>query len=107
MVDEPWLILSQRRNKKINRGDRVNNVWKEHFHEYNEKEEYRDITSHYGRHYFTRYWKIQEGVPRELVQYMRGDKIGDVKSGDSINDYLEAYYEDVKDIYLDRVPKFL
>jgi integrase/recombinase XerD len=107
MVDEPWLVLSQRTDGKIKRGDPVNTVWKDHFHEYNQMEGYRDITSHYGRHYFTRYWKIKEDIPRELVQYMRGDKLGDVKSGDSIDDYLAAYYEDIEELYLNRAPKFL
>jgi len=106
-VDEPWLILSQRTHGKMVRGDRINTVWKDHFDEYNEAEEHRNITTHYGRHYFTRYWKIQEEIPRELVQYMRGDELGDVKSGDAIDDYLAAYYEDIESMYLDRVPKFL
>ena len=106
-VDEPWLILSQRTNGKMDRGDRINSVWKEHFQEYNQIDGCRTITTHYGRHYFTRYWKIQEDVPRELVQYMRGDKLGDVESGDSIDDYLAAYYEDIESVYLNRVPKFL
>jgi len=106
-VDEPWLILSQRTHKKMTQGDPINTVWKAHFHEYNQAEEYREVTTHYGRHYFTRYWKIQEEIQRELVQYMRGDELGDTRSGDSIDDYLAAYYEDIKTIYLDRVPKFL
>ncbi|EMA23806.1 tyrosine-type recombinase/integrase [Haloarcula marismortui] len=106
-VNEPWLILSQRTNGKINRGDRINNVWKKHFQQYNQMDGYRTITTHYGRHYFTRYWKIQEDITRELVQYMRGDKLGDAKSGDSIDDYLEAYYEDIESVYLNHVPKFL
>jgi integrase/recombinase XerD len=91
----------------MTQGDPINTVWKAHFHEYNQAEEYREVTTHYGRHYFTRYWKIQEEIQRELVQYMRGDELGDTRSGDSIDDYLAAYYEDIKTIYLDRVPKFL
>jgi integrase/recombinase XerD len=106
-VDEPWLVLSQRTNDRFDSGNRINVLWKQHFQEYNEIDGRRDITTHYGRHYFTRYWKIQEDVPRELVQYMRGDKLGDARSGDSIDDYLAAYYEDIESIYLNRVPKFL
>lgn len=106
-VDEPWLILSQRTNEKIARGDPINAVWKDHFKEINQAEDYRDVTTHYGRHYFTRYWKIREEISRELVQYMRGDKLGDAKSGDSIDEYLAAYYEDINSVYTDRVPKFL
>ena len=106
-MNEPWLLLSQRTNRKIDRGDRINNTWKEHFQEYNQMDGYRTITTHYGRHYFTRYWKIQEDIPRKLVQYMRGDKLGDARSWDSIDDYLAAYYEDIESEYLNRVPKFL
>jgi len=104
-VDSSWLVLSQRTFEKIKRSDRVNQVWRDYFAEYNETEQYRDITSHFGRYYFTNYWKVHEGVPRELVQYMRGDKLGE--NGESIDDYLTAYYEDIKDVYLDHVFKLL
>lgn len=107
MVDSSWLILSQRTFGKIERSDRVNQVWRDYFSEYNEVEQYRDITSHFGRYYFTNYWKVQENLPRELVQYMRGDKLGDNSGSESIDDYLTAYYEDIKDVYLNRVFKVL
>jgi len=105
-VNDPWLLLSQSTSGKINRGDRINNVWKEHFQECNQMDGYRIITTHYGRHYFTRYWKIQKDIPRELVQYMWGEELGGARSGDSIDDYLAAYYEDIESEYLNRVPKF-
>ncbi len=54
---------------------------KDHFEGLNSAAEYqkhRNIRSHYGRNFFTNYWKIQENIPRELVQYMRGDKLVDI-----------------------------
>lgn len=106
-VDSRWLILSQRTFGKIERIDRVNQVWRNHFSEYNETEQYRDITSHFGRYFFTNYWKVHENIPRELVQYMRGDKLGDNTNRESIDDYLTVHYKDIKDLYLDRIFKVL
>lgn len=105
-VDQPWLVLSERKYEKMDRGDRVNDVWKSHFAAYNGQEEYRDITSHYGRHYFSTYWKIHEDIPRELVQYMRGDKLGE-NNGESIDEYLFAHYTDIEELYLNRIFKLL
>lgn len=106
-VDNPWLILSQRTFEKIERGDQVNQVWKTNFASYNENTQYRDITSHYGRYFFTNYWKVHETIPRELVQYMRGDKLGNNRTSESIDDYLTAHYEDVEELYLNRIFKVL
>jgi len=105
-VDLPWLVISERTYEKMDRTDCVNRIWKDHFAAYNDNEEYRDITSHYGRHYFTTYWKIREDVQRELVQYMRGDKLGE-NNGESIDTYLHTYYSDIQDLYLDRIFKLL
>ncbi len=106
MMDTPWLVLSQRKYAKIERTDILTDVWKEHFFEYNTSDQYRTITSHYGRHYFSRYWRVQENIPRELVQYMRGDKIGK-NNGESIDQYLTAYFEDISELYLNSIFKFL
>jgi len=105
-VDEPWLILSERTFEKIEQGEAVNAVWKEHFAEFNDQEGYRNITSHYGRHYFTSYWKLERDIPRELIQYMRGDKLGSGNQ-ESIDEYLTAYYEDINQIFLDQIFKIL
>lgn len=109
-MDSPWLILSQRTFGKIERSDRVNQVWRNHFAEYNEPEQYRDITSHFGRYYFTNftnYWKVYENVSRELVQYMRGDKLGNSSNSESIDEYLTAYYENVEELYLNQIFRIL
>ncbi|WP_435345066.1 tyrosine-type recombinase/integrase [Haloarchaeobius sp. HRN-SO-5] len=101
-VEEPWLILSKRTFEKMEQGDTVNTVWKDHFSEYNDLDGYRKITSHYGRHYFTSYWKLKENIPRELVQYMRGDKLG-AGEGESIDEYLTAHYQDIRGLYRERI----
>lgn len=104
---EPRLFLSKKTHSKIDKKV-VNTEWKNAFHpEYAETEEYRDVTSHFGRHWFTTYWKIQENVPRELVQYMRGDKLGDGARyhSDAIDAYLHAYYEDIEELYRKNIYK--
>jgi integrase/recombinase XerD len=105
-VDLPWLVISERTYEKMDRTDCVNRIWKDHFAAYNGSEDNRDITSHYGRHYFTTHWKIREDVQRELVQYMRGDKLGE-NNGESIDTYLHTYYSDIRELYLNRVFKLL
>ena len=106
-VDAPYLILSKRTFGQLTNGDSVRRRWREAFAEYNENDRYRDITSHYGRYFFTNYWKVKEDAPRELVQYMRGDKLGDSGSGDVIDEYLTAYYDDIMELYLNRIFKLL
>ncbi|WP_254832839.1 tyrosine-type recombinase/integrase [Haloglomus salinum] len=106
-VDVPYLILSERTFGQLTNGDMVRQCWKEAFAEHNEDDRYRDITSHYGRYFFTNYWKVKEDAPRELVQYMRGDKLGDSGSSDIIDEYLTAYYEDIRGLYLNRIFKLL
>ncbi|WP_411967345.1 tyrosine-type recombinase/integrase [Haloferax sp. YSSS75] len=103
-ADTQWLILSQRTFGKIVRGDRVNEIWKHHFATHNESDRYRNITSHYGRYFFTNYWKVHQDLPRELVQYMRGDKLGEY-SGEAIDEYLSAYFTDIRDHYLNYIFK--
>ncbi|QLH79831.1 site-specific integrase [Halosimplex rubrum] len=79
----------------------VNRAWKETFHPaFAETAEYRAITSHFGRHYFTTYWRTEQDLPRELVQYMRGDVVGDPAADDSaMHHYLHTYYEDIEEPY--------
>jgi hypothetical protein len=77
-------------------------AWKDAFHpEYDETEHHRAITSHFGRHRFTTYWRVERNVNYELIQYMRGDKTG--KSPGSgrgaIDRYIHTYYEDIEPIY--------
>ena len=102
---KPELFLSKTRHLPINK-QAVNNVWKETFHpEYIETDEYRAVTSHYGRHRFTTYWRVREGMNRELIKYMRGDRFGNSDADDraSINDYIHTYYEDIEPVYRERI----
>lgn len=104
---EPWLILAKTTHGQIeNQG--VNAIWKDAFHpEYDETEEYRAITSHFGRHFFTTYWRVHEDLNRELIKYMRGDTAGSATMEDmgAIDEYIHTYYEDIEEIYRDRIFK--
>lgn len=103
----PEVFLSKTRHKKLNK-QAVNDVWKDVFHpEYGETEEHRAVTSHFGRHRFTTYWRVGEDLNKEIIKYMRGDKFGSTNSDDraAINDYIHTYYEDVEPIYRERIFK--
>ncbi|WP_231727715.1 tyrosine-type recombinase/integrase, partial [Haloferax profundi] len=50
---EPWVFLSKKSHTKLTTKG-VNQIWKDAFHpEYAETDEYRAVTSHFGRHRFT------------------------------------------------------
>ena len=105
---EPWVFLSKKTHTKIDKKI-VNKEWRAAFSaaRFDETEKFKAVTSHFGRHWFTTHWRVQENVPRELVQYMRGDKLGEGARNhrDAIDTYLHAYYEDIKDLYLERIYK--
>lgn len=104
---EPWLFLSQKSHSKINKKT-VNKVWKDAFHpEYAETEQHRPVTSHFGRHRFSTWWRVEQDLNRELVKYMRGDKPGSISatSREAIDAYLHTYYEDIEELYLENVYK--
>lgn len=98
-VDDEHLPISQRHDRPS--GRHINNVWQDAFlPEYGETNEYRAVSSHFGRHYFTTYWKKEQGLQSELVQYMRGDRVGDpVSDGSAMHHYLHTYYRDIEDRY--------
>lgn len=102
---EQWVFLNDKTHSKLNRS-RANKMWKKEFHpEYAESNEYRPITSHFGRHRFSTWWRVEQGINRELVEYMRGDKAGsaEVSTWETIDAYLHTYYEDICDTYLDNI----
>lgn len=104
---EPWLFLSKNGQKQL-RKNNINEVWKTYFHpEYAETEDHRAITSHFGRHYFTTYWRVKEDLNQELVKYLRGDTVGGSRLSDqgAIRHYLHTYYEDVEEVYRERIFK--
>lgn len=101
IVDEPYVFLSKQRRKQLRKQD-INRVWKDAFHpEYAETDDHRAITSHYGRHYFTTYWRVQQDLSQELVKYMRGDTPGPANMDEmgAINEYIHSYYEDIESVY--------
>lgn len=104
---EPWLFLSKNQRTQLRRKD-VNLVWKGAFHpEYEETEEHKAVTSHYGRHWFTTYWRVDRDLNRELIKYMRGDTSGSATIEDrgAIDEYIHTYYEDIEPIYREQIFK--
>lgn len=102
---QPWLFLSTSTYQQLMAQD-VNKIWKGAFHpEYTETDDHRAVTSHYGRHRFTTYWRVQQDWPTELVKYMRGDTPGPATIDElgAFNHYVHPYYEDIRDRYLDEV----
>lgn len=98
-VEEPWLLLSKRRFRQLDIGD-VNRVWTNTFHpEYEETDRHKAVTSHYGRHWFTTFWKVHQGINAELVHYMRGDEAGTSIEEGAMHHYIHTYYEDIEKIY--------
>lgn len=96
---EPWLFLSLKSHTQIT-SKGVNGVWKDAFHpEYAETDEHRPVTSHFGRHRFTTYWRVEQDVNRQLVKYMRGDRTGAYRNDRGMNAYLHAYYRDIEELY--------
>ncbi len=105
---EPWLFLSKNGHKQLRKKAINKDVWKKAFHpEYAETDDYRAITSHFGRHYFTTYWRVSEDLNQELVKYMRGDTVGGIQLSDqgAIRHYLHTYYEDIEEVYRERIFK--
>ena len=96
-VDSPWVFLSQRGNQL--QKDDVATLWRDLFHPtYAETEHHRGISSHYGRHRFTTYWRVKQDLARPLVKYLRGDRPGSVSitERDGIDQYIHTYYEDIE-----------
>ncbi|MBB6090759.1 tyrosine-type recombinase/integrase [Halobacterium salinarum] len=104
---EPWLFLSQTTREQMTKQG-VNEIWKSAFQpEYAETEDYRGITSHFGRHRFTTYWRVEQDLNRELIKYMRGDTAGsaNLKDRGAIDEYIHTYYEDIEPIYREQIYK--
>jgi len=105
-VDEPWVFLSKRTFTQMT-PQGVNKEWKEAFHpEYAETDDCAPVTSHYGRHHFSSYWRLVEGLDREHVQYMRGDRVQPLDDfPDSIDDYLHPNYDLIESAYRQNIFK--
>lgn len=103
-VDEDWLFLSERTFTQM-QPTWVNEEWKAAFHpEYAETENRKPITSHFGRHWFSSYWRLNVGISREHVQYMRGDRVAPMDDfPDAIDDYIHPHYRHIESEYRNSV----
>ena len=104
----PWLFLSRTNHTKVD-DEAIANTWKRHFYpEYEENQQHWAVASHYGRHRFTAYWRVEENVNRELIRYMRGDTSagGTVDPAGGIDHYTHSYYEHIEPFYRERIYKF-
>lgn len=98
---EPWVFLSQTNHTQLTKQG-ILEPWKAAFHPaYTETETHRAVTSHYGRHFFTTYWRVEVGLNRELIKYMRGDTPGSASIEDrgAIDEYIHTYYADIEETY--------
>ncbi len=80
-----------------------------YFHpEYAETEHYRPVLSHYGRHRFTTFWRVEQDLPRPLVKYLRGDRPDSesITERDGIDEYIHTYYEDIESVYRREIYRF-
>jgi integrase/recombinase XerD len=86
----------------------VRRLWANHFQDdYPETKTNRAVTSHYGRHRFTTHWVVDRAWNRELVKYMRGDRIdGTETDREPIDSYVHTYYEDIESRYRAEIYKF-
>lgn len=102
-----WLFLSKNARTQLRKND-INKVWKAAFHpEYAETDDYRAVTSHFGRHYFTTYWRVEKDLNREKIKYMRGDTAGSstIENRGAIDEYIHTYFEDIEDTYREEIYK--
>jgi len=105
-VEKPWLFLSTGKFGQLSH-NAVNKPWKDAFQpQYAGTEQTRGITSHFGRHWFSSYLRLEAGFNREHVQYMRGDRIEPIDEFTSaIDDYLHPNYEHIETDYRDKIFK--
>lgn len=104
-IDEQWLFLSKNQHTQL-RPKNINRCWKDAFHpDYAETDTHRAVTSHYGRHRFTTYWRVERDASRELVKYMRGDTPGaaEIDERGAIDEYIHTYYEDIEPLYREQM----
>ena len=102
-VDEPWLFLSKKDAKQMDRRN-INDVWRKYFlPEYAETDTYKNTTSHFGRHFFTNWWSLEKEWPIEKVQYLRGDVISGEDEKKAIHAYINPRYETIEADFRDQM----
>ena len=103
-VDAPWVFINRRFNEQFD-SENINERWVSVFRpEYDETEYTRAVTSHFGRHYFTTWWRSEKQLDRDLVKYMRGDVSSTDENGNSVFDepidkYIHTQFEHIRDVY--------
>ncbi|WP_276258953.1 tyrosine-type recombinase/integrase [Haloglomus litoreum] len=100
-ADSPYLFLAKQTNSKLAHQD-VTGVWTDAFQPlYEETKRRRAVTSHYGRHRFTTFWRVEQDLPRPLVKYLRGDVPGtkSIQEKAGIDEYIHTFYEDIASRY--------
>lgn len=105
-VDKPWVFLSKTSFSQLGPKD-VNRMWKDAFHpKFAETKDKDGITSHFGRHWFSSHWRLNIGLEREHVQYMRGDRVTPIDEfPDAIDDYLHPNYDHIERVYRNNIFK--
>ncbi len=102
-------MLLSKREKVCLKSKHLNEIWRDAMPDdlADPGEGERPVRSHFGRHFFTTYWDVHQDINSELVAYMRGDTAGsrNAAGSDSMSHYLHVYYEDVEDLYRERVFK--
>jgi len=107
-IEAPWIFLSDKDNQ-LNQ-NAIGDIWKDVFHpEYAESEHHRSVVSHYGRHRFTTYWRVDQDLSRPLLKYLRGDRPGSesIADRDGIDSYIHTYYEDIEQRYREDIYQLL
>lgn len=101
----PWLFLPKDRRGQLTHHI-ITDVWTDAFQPmYEETKHHRSVTSHFGRHFFTTYWRVEQDLPRSLVQYLRGDgpATESILEKDGIDHYIHSHYEDVEEPYRENI----
>lgn len=105
---DPYVFLTQK-GKQMERNS-LRHVWTKHWHpefKFDEDDEYRSISPHYARHWFSTWFRTQAILPEPWVQYLRGDKMGPDIGGtrSAMHRYVHTYYEDVEAAYRENIFK--
>jgi len=104
----PWLLLTTTRHSQTG-PQTIADVWIDEFWSRVPVDRPDRLASHYGRKYFSSFWRKEQDLAREKVQYLRGDRIGgNERTGrsESIDSYLDIYYQDVEGEYRENIYKF-
>lgn len=77
-----------------------NNNWRPEY-EYDEDDEFRSISPHFGRHWISTWFRSRKSWNEPWVQYLRGDRMGpDIGTKRSaMHRYVHAYFGDIEERY--------